>query len=272
MMMLSNGQKIALHKLFRKIAARIPLSGQPSIFIVGAQKAGTTSLHEYLCHHPQIAGGLLKELHFFNKDPRYNRGIPYYENNFKNFRIFNRGVKFLDATPEYMTDEKFLDRLHQYRPDARLIVVLREPIARAYSAWNFYTKLPQFKPSMYEFTKMIKDEIACLQSGETYMLAHLGIVKYGCYDFQIKGLFDRFAKEQISIFGSKDLSDNPAVVVRQIFKHVGVADIDPSPWIRRNRNTGKYSSMPQEAQKILQSFYEPSNERLKGLLGEIPNW
>lgn len=270
--MLSNSRKIFLYKIYRKLIVRFPLSGRPSIFIVGTQKAGTTSLHEYLCHHPEIKGGLLKELHFFNKDRNFARGYKFYERNFKNFQVFNNNIKFLDSTPEYMTNDLYLARLQEYNSSSRIIVLLREPVARAYSAWNFYRRLPQFSKQIYDFTQLVKDEIKALNTQSPFSLDHLGIVRYGCYSNQVIDLFNRFPKEQILILGSDQLSKKPGETLRKIFHHVGVSDQDPSRWIKRKRNAGTYKPIPNEAKILLSEYYEPFNQQLVETLGYKPEW
>jgi hypothetical protein len=269
--MLSNKQKIFLHRLYRKYIFDIPLSGRPSVFIVGAQKAGTTSLHEYLCKHPDIKGGLLKEIHFFNDENRYQKGVSWYETHFKNFNIFKE-VTFLDATPEYMTSETAITRLKKYNPHAKILVILREPVSRAYSAWNFYSKLPKFSNQLYDFSKLIQDEINSINLSSDFKLASLGIVKFGCYSTQLASLFKNFSTDQVLIIGSKELSVNTLDVLNKIFKFIGVSHYDPAKCVKRQRNKGSYSVIPPTAKGVLEEFYQPYNADLFNMLGYVPKW
>lgn len=106
----------------------------PDLLIVGAQKAGTTALFNYLDARPGFVGAQRKELRFFNRDERYARGVEWYEQFFDARRP---GVKF-EATPEYLYHPAVPERIHAHYPDVRIVMLLREPVARAYSAWNMY--------------------------------------------------------------------------------------------------------------------------------------
>jgi len=112
-------------------------SKAPSFLIIGAQKCGTTALHSYLSLHPQIAGSNPKELHFFNSDYNYSKGVAYYESLLSNLN--EKLIKF-EASPSYLVNPFAAARIYNYNPAVRLIVLLRNPIERAFSAWNMYKK------------------------------------------------------------------------------------------------------------------------------------
>src|SRR5688572_14326389 len=100
----------------------------PDFLIVGAMRSGTTSLHKYLQAHPDVFVASGKEVHFF--DRRYGRGLDWYRSRFAGVTT-ERVVG--EATPAYMYDENAIARIAHDLPDARLIVVLRNPVDRAYS-------------------------------------------------------------------------------------------------------------------------------------------
>ncbi len=107
----------------------------PNLIIIGAAKAGTTSLHYYLGLHPEIAMSRVKELWFFSHDERWVQGADWYASQFRSdARI--RG----EASPSYTSPTRFphaAERMHAVVPDARLIYIVRDPIARAVSHYNF---------------------------------------------------------------------------------------------------------------------------------------
>ena len=91
--------------------------------VIGAQKSGTTSLHEYLSRHPEIGVGTKKELHYFDKDKYFKKGINY--SDYHEFFDFKEGKKvYGETTPSYIYKEKFIDRIKEYNPDIKLIVLL----------------------------------------------------------------------------------------------------------------------------------------------------
>ena len=110
-------------------AGRRPL---PGFVILGAQKAGTTSLHEYLCEHPLASSSTVKEVHYF--DLAYERGPAWYR---AHFQIPRRADEIAgEASPYYLFHPLVPARVARDLPEARLIVLLRNPIERAYSHHN----------------------------------------------------------------------------------------------------------------------------------------
>lgn len=101
----------------------------PTFIVVGVMKAGTTSLAANLRAHPQVFMPK-KELHFFDK--HFDEGVPWYREQFKK----GRGRVCGEKTPRYMTRKVFMERLHQTVPDAKIIVLLRDPVARVISQIN----------------------------------------------------------------------------------------------------------------------------------------
>ena len=107
----------------------------PNLIVIGAMKCGTTSLHRYLDLHPQIGMSNPKELNFFLEAPdgSWHRGIDWYAAHFDP-RLAVRG----DASPAYANAPRSAgsaERIAGVVPDARLIYMVRDPLARAVSNW-----------------------------------------------------------------------------------------------------------------------------------------
>ncbi|MBR9859430.1 sulfotransferase domain-containing protein [bacterium] len=118
----------------------VKVRGKVNLFIVGEQKCGTSSLHEYLIHSKNIVQGKRKEMHFFDSPLFDTKDYAYYEDSFKSLRS-NRDIKYkIDSTPSYAWAESSLERIHAYNPNAKLIYITRDPVERFFSAYSFYKK------------------------------------------------------------------------------------------------------------------------------------
>lgn len=107
----------------------------PNLFVVGAQKAGTTSLYDILSDCPDFYLPI-KELQFFHRNDNYSKGIEWYREHFKN----HTEERYIgDFTPDYLAFPKAIERMKkQIGEDVKLIVLLRHPLTRAYSQYNFF--------------------------------------------------------------------------------------------------------------------------------------
>ena len=113
----------------------------PNLFVVGAAKAGTTSLHYYLSQHPDIYMSSVKEPHFFsqiNPKPKFVAlaGCTCIKDERSYLQLFAQGKNKKirgEASPSYLWEEKTYDRIKKIIPDAKIVIMLREPISRAYS-------------------------------------------------------------------------------------------------------------------------------------------
>jgi hypothetical protein len=108
-------------------------SNHPDFLIIGAQKSGTSSLFNWLNKHPQMRGSSIKEIHYFNNHIHFGRDINWYCKNFPGKAVFR-----FEATPAYMYSPHTCESIHRTYPSMKFIVVLRNPVDRAYSAYNHY--------------------------------------------------------------------------------------------------------------------------------------
>ena len=119
------------------------------IFIAGGQKCGTTALFQFLTKHPDIIGAKSKEVDFFSYTSMFEKGVDFYHNQFPNdprnrLKKILQPKHYLDASPSYLHDESphvTSKRIYQYNKKAKAIIVLRDPIERAISAYHHNIKL-----------------------------------------------------------------------------------------------------------------------------------
>ena len=106
-------------------------------FIIGAQKSATTSVYNYLAKHPDIYMPEVKENHFFVEDRVYNQGIQHFHRFYQSYAEQKvAGGAFVHM----FSSKEAPERVHNYNKDARFIVMFRNPVDRAYSAYHFAIK------------------------------------------------------------------------------------------------------------------------------------
>ena len=122
-------------------------------------KGGTTSLFAYLCQHPELHGSFQKEVHFF--DDSFSKGTTWYR---KHFSQREDGV-LIEATPEYMFLHASLERIQSTVPSAKIVCVLRHPVARAYSHYQHacrrgFFRNESFEEAVVRYNSVLQDRVA----------------------------------------------------------------------------------------------------------------
>jgi len=139
------------------------IKSQPDFLIIGAQKAGTTALYRYLSQHPQILeNNTWKEIHYFDKSENYAQGFGWYLGHFPS-KFQKRRKLTCDATPSYIYFQHVPKVIKQDLGNIKMIAVLRDPVARAYSSWQMHHSFvnnsnQKHNVGKYKFTKTSDDE------------------------------------------------------------------------------------------------------------------
>jgi hypothetical protein len=209
--------------------------------VVGAQKAGTTSLFEYLKHHPEIYLPDGKEVPYFSNDTAYKRGWRSYMENLARDdqgEAADPARKWGTVTPHYMVggvyestsdlagsagyDERTVpSRMYECLPDARLIAILRDPVNRAVSHHRMAVTTGRETRSFDEAIDQLLHADA-LDSSRTRPREITGYIAWGEYRRILAGYFDIFPREQILVVFTDELERDPAQVVSRIQEFIGV--------------------------------------------------
>lgn len=234
---------------------------KPDFLCIGVQKAGTCSLIHYMNIHPEIH--MIKwESHFF--DANYHRKkIKQYENNFITNKKFTG-----EKTPIYCYNTKCIDRIHFHYPEIKLIMILRDPVSRAYSQWNMcQCRSNNYPLKNKPFKKCIKDDS---KSNDT-KFEETDILQRGYYDDQIKYILTKFPRKNLYIGISEEIKLNKQEEYNKIYKFIGS---DRNVNLDKNLDThiSKYKSkLDNKTAKYLYKIYKPHIEKLYEILGRKIN-
>jgi hypothetical protein len=268
----------------------------PNFLILGAQKSGTSSLHAALSHHPQVFMSHPKEIIFFNDDDNYQRGLKWYSS------FFNKwGEEKVagESTPSYLWDERVPSRIKQVLPKAKFIVLLRNPIERAYSAYWFAFIGGNETLSFEEGLAM---ESVRAKQGDK-IKGYSSYVDRGIYAQQLKRYFKLFPVSQFLFIITEEYKENPTNTLKKVTEFLeiecseeflngvkseskNISRIPRSytfhkcvPFLRRNFNlgarivrrlnlkTGKYPPMAPETRVKLSEQFSESIIELENLIG-----
>jgi hypothetical protein len=191
----------------------------PNFFIVGAQKAATTSLYFYLKEIPGVYMSPLKEPFYFSPHAVPNSASDIIRDKKEYLRLFEKakGYKAIgEATPIYLWDPDTPKLIHQAVAHARIIMILRDPIERAYSNYLMWSKYTGIKSSFYdELMRDYKSQEKLYGKSQLY-------VEFGMYYEQVKRYFDTFGREQVKVIIFEEFVQHPAQTVNEVLAFLGV--------------------------------------------------
>ena len=266
-----------------------PTSGMrmlPDYIIVGAQRAGTTSLHRHLLKHPNVAHTLLnlKGMHYFSTN--FGRGFSWYRSHFPTNAAKARfegahGSRMVvgEGSPYYIFHPLALERMSRALPDTKVIVMLRDPIARAYSHYQHMLfegleRVATFEEALELEPKRMEGEVEKILTEPAYRSFHHQHHSYltrGQYAEQIERLWSLYPKEQTLILRSEDFLKDAAVGLREVVEFLGLPAFE-FPAELREHNVGKYPKINPETKARLAGHFREPNERLYALLGRDMGW
>ncbi len=180
----------------------------PTFVIAGAMRSGTTALAAWLRDHPDVFVAPAKEIHYF--DRHYDEGAAWYADHFAG-HAGERAVG--EATPNYLYQGTALERLRADVPGVRIVVLLRDPVARAHS--HYLQRVARGGEEL-SFADAVAAEPERLAAGDDLERAHYSYVDRGRYLGQLTRLLGLFPAADVSIHLFEDLRDRP----REVFADV----------------------------------------------------
>lgn len=224
----------------------------PNFMIVGAPKAGTTSLCYYLAQHPEVFMSDPKEVNFFSCEEMNEQGL-YYDDlkvkdleKYKNLFTNLKGKKAIgEASVSYLFYPKTPKKIKEIIPDVKIIILLREPVSRAYSHY-----LMDYRLGYVNFS--FDDVVFKRKEDKNIDLFYQQYISLGLYGEQVKRYIDIFGKDRVKIYLQDDLKNNPSNIILDIYDFLGV-DSNYQPEVSKRYNV---FSMPRN--KIVCKIYKSS--------------
>jgi hypothetical protein len=266
---------------FGTLTARFRLL--PDYLIIGAQRAGTTSLFKYLVQHPAIGRPFLgKGAHFF--DTNYSPNLDVYRAHFPTtaYRWYVKASRRMDmvtgeGSPYYLAHPHAPYRIAKALPGVKLIALLRDPVERAYS--HFQHEVARgfedlsFEEALEQEPRRLHGELEKMRNDPSYnsfAFQHHTYLERGRYADQLDVWYRLFPRDQILVLRSEDLFADPEWTYGEVLRFLGVSAFSLREYEAFNPRT--YTEMqPQTRRNLVQYFAEP-NERLYDLVGVDFGW
>ena len=233
--------------------------------------------------HPDFASTLKKEIHFF--DANFAKGVDWYRSHFKSVlykqyrkQVHRQAIVTGEASPYYIFHPHAPRRIFELIPQVKLIVMLRNPVDRAYSHYNHQVTRGL---ETLSFEEAIKAEPQRLQGEQEKILAdkqyfsfnhpNYSYLARGIYVDQLQLWMNIFPKEQFLILDSRDFFQEPAKVFKQVQNFLNLPEWELAKYSTFNSRNNN-SKMNESTRKFLIDYFAPHNQRLSKFLGLDFDW
>lgn len=264
-----------LRDLCGAVAGRLGRSSPPlpRAIIAGTMRGGTTSLFNYLAGHPQVAPSLVKEVHYF--DLHFGRGPDWYRRQFT--ARHGSAAAGLEASPYYMCEPRVPARVRALVPDVKLVFLLRDPVARAFS---HYRKNRRDGREPLDFRAALDAEDERLAGEEPRMLDDPAYVSrlHQYYSYAGRGRYAEqllrwrahFPAAQMLAIDAGDLYTDPRRTLARVVEFLGLDPWEPAA-VEAYNVGGDRAAPPAAAVDLLTAKLAADQRRLVDLLGWCPS-
>jgi len=255
----------------------------PAFLIVGAQRSGTTSMYRTLSQHPAVLKAVWhKGVHYFDTD--YARGLGWYQAHFplrgrarRATRAAGTAPVTFESSPYYMFHPLAAERIRRDLPGVKLVVLLRDPVERAYSAHAHelargYETEP-FARALELEPSRLAGEVERIMADPAYVShahQHQAYRARGQYVEQLERLASQFGRDRMHVVDSSDFFTDPEPAYKAVLEFLELPQLGDPAFERHNARPR--SPMPDELRAALTEHFRPYDERLASWLGWEPSW
>jgi hypothetical protein len=265
-MIKKNSKNYTKYQKPNNIVYTIPTRRNVDFIIMGTQKGGTTALASNIGKHPDIyldpnPDPHISEVHFF--DLNWRKGIEWYK------KKFDYSKKIVgEKTPDLMYLDYTFPLIQSVNPYVKIILILRDPIKRAYSAWKMVKEYYNEKRS---FEKAINDELANkLKENKTFYTAETHYLQRGLYYKQIKNILKWFPKENLLVLISEKVKENMSEQYNKVYEFLNLKPFNTN-YVLDFLSSDK-SNVDKKLYKKLTAFYKKDVLQLEKFLKIKTNW
>ena len=258
----------------------------PSFLICGGQRCGTTSLYRALSQHPVVMKAVLhKGVHYF--DTSYDRGMSWYKAHFPLHRNAEKiaerygfAAQPFESSPYYMYHPQAVARIARDLPQAKLIVLVRDPVERAYSqhhhevARGFESERDFGAALALEPARLHRQEERLSEDPAYYSFAHQhhAYRARGEYARYLSVMAQHIGREQIHVVESERFFADPEPVYDEVCEFLGLPTYLERPAFERHNARTRQSDMDAALRRELTDYYLPHDDALARWLGRMPIW
>jgi len=254
----------------------------PDFLIVGAQRAGSTSLFDYVCRHPRVPAPSHKEIHFF--DQNYFRGEGWYRSHFptvleREYLRRRHGAPPLmgESSPYYLFHPQVPGRVRETLSEARIVVLLRNPVERAYSHYQLTRRRGHESLSFEDAIAAEPDRLAGeeerMERDPRYASVPHRFHSYvarGMYADQLERWLAVFPCDRVLVLASEELFAKPDETYGRTLAFLGLPGLRLDDY--RQLNRGGYEDMAPATRELLAERFREPNQRLYDLLDRDFGW
>lgn len=240
----------------------------PSFLILGQAKAGTSALFQYLSMHPSMVAPLIKEPHYWSK--YYHLGAQWYRSQFPCLSYDSNLFTGEGSVTSFVHPEA-AGRIARDLPNAKFIVLFRDPVARAYSHYWMYRRL---RIESRSFEDAIAEEIRKYEVAPMEDLKGWNPERDNGYLIESCALpffriwLDYFPPEQFLVLRNEVMNRDLPNTLRRVWRFLGVQEYVPGSFERHNE--GRYPPMSSGTKEMLRQWFASHEEELEGFLES--NW
>ena len=253
----------------------------PDFLVIGAKRCGTTSLYQHLSEHPCISRSPRDNIGFFNEN--YHLGINWYKSLFptvfykKKMESKNKQCLFFDVTSTYMEEELTAKNVYEVNPNQKIIVILRNPVDRAYSHYHVNVKEKSekrsFEDAIFEEMNRIKSERIIQNKNKNLRVFtpnNIHYLKKGFYALQLKSWFKIFPREQILVLSTEEFQEDQNLIYKKIFDFLNIPNMKIKSIEKMEK--GNYIPMKHDTRNLLLDYFRQCNHELFELINSEFDW